>query len=155
MAFKAEFKVSDDDIDEINYKLSKLAKSEEIANKALRKGAPVMYKAILDLMPAYMGDGTTRHKAHKKHARNSQPLKTQYANLGFSLTNKKAFGYLYFPDQGQGTSKGNAQEFMETGADDAYKDIIDIIHEALDKELSQQILRKEETYAQIYYYRFQ
>lgn len=136
MAFKAEFKVSDDDINEINYKLSKLANAEEIANKALRKGAPVMYKAILDLMPAYGGDGTSRHKAHKKHARNSQPLKTQYENLGFSLSTKKAFGYLFYPDQGKGTSKGNAQEFMETGADDAYKDIVEIIHEALDKELS-------------------
>lgn len=134
MSLKAEFKVKEEDIDELNYKLSRLANAEEVANKALKKGASIMYKYILDLTPAYVGD--RKHKAHAKHARNSQPYKTTYQNLGFSLSTKKAYNYLYFPDQGEGTSKHNdPQEFFATGADDAYKDIIEALRNAFDEAL--------------------
>lgn len=69
----------------------------------------------------------------KRHAKSSDPLTgDMQTETTLYIHSHKPFHYLYFPDQGQGTSKGQAaHEFMETGVDNRYdqvvNDLIDIL----------------------------
>ena len=74
--------------------------------------------------------------AKKKHAKLSNPLNKVFENLGFNVATKKAFSYLFFPDQGQGKAKKKgAQKFFENGAKKSYDEITKKLIEDIEKNL--------------------
>ena len=91
-----------------------------------KKGAVQVNRSIVNLIPV------SRAKK-KKHAKSSNPLTNKIFNLGFTVKSKPAFNYLFFPDQGEGTSDGNDPlNFMENGLNAEYDNIIDGILKSLE-----------------------
>lgn len=127
MAVKYELKK--DDLEKINQMLSKIdGDTEKIVNDSLKSGADVMSESIVNLMPV--------SNAKKKHAKLSNPLNKVFENLGFNVATKKAFSYLFFPDQGQGKAKKKgAQKFFENGAKKSYDEITKKLIEDIEKNL--------------------
>ena len=74
----------------------------------------------------------------KVHARNSNPLIGEMQGVSsLYIHTKKPYHYLYFPDQGEGTSKRSpAHEFMEGGVDNQYDTVVNGLIDALIRELN-------------------
>lgn len=74
----------------------------------------------------------------KKHAKHSNPLKSEMqTETTLYIHAPGKYHYLYFPDQGQGTSKGQApHEFMETGVDNRYNQVVNDLIDILIKDLN-------------------
>lgn len=73
---------------------------------------------------------------NKKHAKNSAPFtEDMEGNLSIYIHTKKPYHYLYFPDEGEGTSKGQEPHyFMEEGMERKYDEIVNgLLDSLLDK----------------------
>jgi len=83
---------------------------EEVINDVLHNEAgQLIHDEIKRLMP--------RSDRQKRHAKDSNSLLIQGGNLSVTVSTKKAFQYLYFPDDGTNTRRhvGNQQFFMSGG----------------------------------------
>lgn len=99
-------------------------RAENVTNNYLHtQGADIAATHITDILPVSRSGMSARAKIH---AKNSRPFQTDTFNLGFSIRAKRKFGYLYFPNEGLGTSLGHEpQQFMERGLEQATPIIID------------------------------
>ena len=70
---------------------------------------------------------------NKKHAKNSAPFtEDMEGNLSIYIHTKKPYHYLYFPDEGEGTSKGQEPHyFMEEGMERKYDEIVNGLLDSL------------------------
>lgn len=99
-------------------------------------GANIGVRAITSLLPT---SGRT-WKGKGKPAKSSNPFQSDFVNLGFSIRSKKKYNYLYFPDQGSGTSlKNNPLEFMDKGLDKVYDDIVDGLLKGLKIKIEEEL----------------
>lgn len=83
---------------------------EEVINDVLHNEAgQLIHDEIKRLMP--------RSDRQKRHAKDSNSLLIQGGNLSVTVSTKKAFQYLYFPDDGTNTRRhvGNQQFFLNGG----------------------------------------
>lgn len=93
--------------------------AEKVSNEVLKnKGGKLMMQSIIGFMPI--------SKRNKRHAKTSNPLKTDYFNLGMrtyarggAANSKGSFGYLVFPDEGRGPGNPVEQRFFERGGERA------------------------------------
>lgn len=69
----------------------------------------------------------------KKHAKTSAPLTgDMQGNLSLYIHTKKQWHYLYFPDEGEGTSKGQPpHDFMGEGVEKQYDTVVNGMLDAL------------------------
>lgn len=94
--------------------------TEEAINDVLHNQAGDMAQAeIFRLMPR-------SNKKKGKHAKDVQSLQNITGNLSVTVTTKKKFGYLYFPDDGTNTKRhiGN-QQFFARGGEAVQDDIVE------------------------------
>lgn len=104
--------------------------SERMVNDVLKsKGAKKAVQSIIGFMPI-----SNRNKAH---AKNSNPLKEIFINLGFEITPKPRFRYLVFPNDGRGRSNPVRQQFFESGLEKVTDSILDDIVLALEEASNQ------------------
>ena len=132
MSVRFEFDYSQ--LRELEEKLKKIpSKTEQTINDVLHKtGVKIVQDNIIDHMP--LSD------KKKKHAKNSNPLRSKNFNLGFEIMPKRQFNYLVFPNKALGTSLGNrALEFMETGLELSTEDIIEKINQEIDKKMREEL----------------
>lgn len=130
----ASFSLDDKDIDRLvtaikNYE----GHAEEALGNYLRNEADEIFRpSIENLIPVSNRD--------KKHARNSAPLTgDMQGNLSLYIHTKKAWHYLYFPDEGEGTSKGQApHDFMGKGVEKEYDTVINGMLDSLINEWDKQ-----------------
>jgi HK97 gp10 family phage protein len=98
--------------------------AEEIINDVLHNEAGTLIQdAVKRLMPK--SDVNKR-----RHAKNSDSLVNVNGNLSVTVTTKKQFQYLYFPDDGTTTRRhvgknGRPQEFFYKGGEAVQDEIID------------------------------
>lgn len=123
-----DFRINQSDLDSVLDAVQLFPdNSEDAINKYLKEtGAPRVNKSISNLIPVSSSN-------KKKHAKENNPLTNKIFNLGFAVKSKTAFNYLYFPDQGEGTSSSNDPlNFMENGLNAEYDSIIDGILKSLE-----------------------
>lgn len=84
-----------------------------------------------------------RSNVNKVHAKDSKWWNQVSYNLAVGIENKtsgkNSFYYLYFPNTGTGTSKGKAQEFMETGLNAQYDNIVNDMIEKLLENINKEL----------------
>ena len=128
-----EFSLKDDDIKRINDSIMSYGTdAESIINSYLREVASHL---AVDSIKIRIPASNKSWKGKGKSARSGNPFVTDFVNLGFKIRSKTAYNYLYFPDQGEGTSKNkNPLEFMDKGLDSVYDTIVDGIIKKLVRE---------------------
>ena len=95
---------------------------EEAINDVLHnQGGQLIHDEIKRLMP--------RSDRQKRHAKDSNSLLIQGGNLSVTVSTKKAFGYLYFSDDGPNTRRhvgknGVPQEFFKRGGESQKEEIL-------------------------------
>nr|BDD47234.1 hypothetical protein 8 [Bacillaceae bacterium] len=132
MSVRFEFDYSEVKI--LEEKLQKLpGETEKTINDILHKtGVRIVQDKIISRMPV--------SDKNKKHAKLSNPLRSENFNLGFEIKPKRQFNYLVFPNNALGTSYGGTpQEFMETGLGLSTKDIIEEINQEIDRKLKEEL----------------
>ena len=98
--------------------------TEEIINEVLHNdGGQLLPAAIQRLMPV---SDVKPWKGKKPNAKNSNSLMQVNENLSVTIKSKKAYQYLYFPDDGSSTKRhaGN-QQFFRRGGESQKDEIID------------------------------
>lgn len=96
---------------------------EETVNDVLHNYAgPILEEEVMRLMPA----SKRIWKGKKKAASKTKSLMIVKENLAVVVKPKKAYQYLYFPDDGSNTQRhvGNKQFFKRSG-ENKKKDVID------------------------------
>lgn len=79
-----------------------------------------------------------KHKKTMKHARDAKWFLKKEYNLGINIKNKKDYYYLYFVENGLGTSsRTGGVDFVERGFNDIYQQIADGLIHCLDWEEKQ------------------
>lgn len=74
----------------------------------------------------------------KASAKATQPFSQKNGNLYVEVKNKKAYGYLYFPDDGSNTKNHvGAQQFMLRGAETEKEHILNLCLAEMEKEWSE------------------
>lgn len=97
--------------------------AERTINDVLHNEAGTMIQeAVTRLMP--------RSDKNGRHAKDSNPLTNINGNLSVTVTTKKKFQYLYFPDDGTSTKRhvgkgGRPQEFFRRGGEAVQDEIVD------------------------------
>lgn len=127
------FSIKNDDIDRLQKQMALFGEqSESLINDYLREiGAKRTIESITSTLP----ESGRKWKGKGRPAKTGNPFKSDFVNLGFSIKSKKKYNYLYFPDQGKGTSRNNQPlEFMDKGLDAVYEKIINEILEILNIE---------------------
>jgi len=127
-----DFQIKEEDLKPLIDKLESLPpKVDDDINSYLEQtGSKNAKNAIMDLIPI----GSHLFKGHESHAKNSQPFSIEMEHLGFKIKTKNSYKYLYFPNEGAGTSKNKgAQNFMEKGIEKEYSELIKGINQVLDK----------------------
>lgn len=107
--------------------------AEEALGSYLKNEADEIFRpSIENLIPVSDKD--------KKHARYSAPLTGEMqGNLSLYIHTKKAWHYLYFPDEGEGTSKGQfPHDFMGEGIEKQYDTVVNGMLDALINEWDKQ-----------------
>jgi HK97 gp10 family phage protein len=98
--------------------------AERTINDVLHNEAGTMIQeAVIRLMPR-------SDKSKGRHAKDSSPLTNINGNLSVTVTTKKQFQYLYFPDDGTSTRRhvgksGRPQEFFRRGGEAVQDEIVD------------------------------
>ena len=98
-----------------------LTNTEKIINDVLHNEAgALIQEAVKRLMPR-------SKKSKGKHAKDSDSLINVNGNLSVTVTTKKKFQYLYFPDDGSSTTNhaGN-QQFFYKGGTSKQSDVIEL-----------------------------
>lgn len=122
------FEIDQKDLDNVLDAIQSFPGNSEITINSYfeETGAPQVNKSIVNLIPVSSAK-------KKRHAKSSNPLTNKIFNLGFAVKTKSAFNYLFFPDQGEGTSSSNDPlNFMENGLNAEYDSIIDGILKSLE-----------------------
>ena len=123
------FDLKEEDVIKLQQAVSKFGEgAEEVIGEYLENEANEIFsESIISLIPV--------SEKGKKHAKFSAPLTGDMEGvMSLYIHTKKPFHYLYFPDSGEGTSKGDAHEFMEKGVDNQYDTVVNgIIDGLLDK----------------------
>ncbi|MDD3185946.1 MAG: hypothetical protein ACOX1S_05335 [Anaerostipes sp.] len=117
-------------------KFSDGSEAEKVINDYLNgEGAERIKEKVMNLLPE---SGRT-WSGKKAGAKSAQPFtQVQEENLSVTVKTKKAYQYLYFPDDGTNTKKhvGN-QQFMFGGARDAEPPIINELIDRILKKLEE------------------
>ena len=107
------------------------------------EGAEVLSDSITNHIPVSTGRYAAhrnlqkkyKHKKAMKHARDAKWFLKKEYNLGINITNTKDYYYLYFVENGLGTSlSGGGVDFVERGFNDVYKQITDGLINCLEWE---------------------
>ena len=124
------FTLKDEDVNELIESIKKFTGNAEdaIAETLENKVADILKTSIEGLIPV-----SNRNKTHAKY---SVPFTDDMqGKLSVYIHTKKAYHYLYFPDEGEGTSKGQApHDFTTEGVEKEYDNAINILLEALINE---------------------
>ena len=116
----ATFTLDDKDIDRLTNAIKNFeGEAEKAIGQYLEsKADDIFQKSIINLIPV--------SEANKKHAKNSAPLTgDMQGNLSLYIHTKKQWHYLYFPNEGEGTSKGQPpHDFMGEGLDKKYDEVV-------------------------------
>lgn len=121
-----KFELDEKDVEKLTEKIKSFSGDAERAiNDYLRDiAAPSFDKAIENLLPI--------SENGKSHAKGSDPFENEFFNMGVNVKSKKEFWYLYFPDQGDGTSLNRgARFFMQKGIDAEYGNTVNGMLDAM------------------------
>lgn len=123
----ATFTLDDKDIDRLTNAIKSFeGEAEKAIGQYLEsKADDIFQKSIINLIPV--------SEANKQHAKTSAPLTgDMQGNLSLYIHTKKKFHYLYFPNEGEGTSKGQEpHDFMGEGLDKEYDTVVNGLLDAL------------------------
>ena len=121
------FELNDGDIEKLVTSIQNYSgNAEQAIGNYLENELPGIAKpSIQNLIPV--------SNRNKKHAKNSAPFtEDMEGNLSIYIHTKKPFHYLYFPDEGEGTSKGQEPHyFMEEGMERKYDEIVNGLLDSL------------------------
>lgn len=109
-----KYSLNDEQLEKLIYAVDNDAQAAEtaISNYLATDGQRLIKSSIVNLIPV--------SNRQKKHAKNSNPLQHNSYNMSVVIYPKKQFYYLYYVDQGLGTSTGRQPaEFMERGLEQA------------------------------------
>jgi hypothetical protein len=105
----------------------------EFITQGVTKYIPVStgrYSAHANLKRKY------KHKKTGAHAKNAEWYQTNKFNLAINITNIRDYYYLYFVQNGLGTSeRTGGVQFLDLGIDSVYAKVLEGIHEALNREV--------------------
>lgn len=123
----ARFTIHDDDINKLIESIQAFeGNAEEAMGTYIENTLPGIAKpSIQNLIPV--------SDRNKPHARYSAPFTEDMdGRLSIFIHTKKNWHYLYFPDEGEGTSKGQQpHNFMEEGLEKEYDTIINGLLDSL------------------------
>ncbi len=121
------------------------SKDMDILQEKLRRTVPDAEKTINTYLAGKgteeLISGVTKYtpvsNREKKHAKNSMPYKAKPGNLRVNISTKPEYGYLYFPDAGDGTSRKNPvhEGFMQDGVEFVYENVVNGLLEAVERIL--------------------
>lgn len=114
-----KFEMKQEDLNKIEESILEYGEnSEKVINDYLNSVAKNKFMtAIKDYMPV--------SNRNKNHAKTSNSIDSISYNLALVIKTKSKFNYLYFPQTGEGTSKGkNPNDFMEKGINKEYDNVI-------------------------------
>lgn len=124
------FTLKDEDIEKLIDAIKGFAGDAEnaISDALENKVAEILKNSIENLIPV-----SDRNKTHAKY---SAPFTDDMqGKFSVYIHTKKAYHYLYFPDEGEGTSKGQmAHDFTGEGVEREYDSAINILLDALINE---------------------
>ena len=124
------FDLKDEDINKLIEAIRDFTGNAEdaIADALENKVAEILKNSIERLIPV-----SDRNKTHAKY---SAPFTDDMqGKFSVYIHTKKAYHYLYFPDEGEGTSKGQmAHDFTGEGVEREYDSAINILLDALINE---------------------
>lgn len=127
----AKFELKSKDVDILQEKLRRtVPDAEKTINTYLgEKGAEELIGGVTKYTPVSNWE--------KKHAKNSMPYKAKPGNLRVNISTKPEYGYLYFPDAGEGTSSKNPvhEGFMQDGVESVYENVVNGLLEAVERIL--------------------
>lgn len=127
----AKFELKSKDMDILQEKLRRtVPDAEKTINTYLAgKGAEELIGGVTKYTPV--------SNREKKHAKNSMPYKAKPGNLRVNISTKPEYGYLYFPDAGEGTSSKNPvhEGFMQDGVESVYENVVNGLLEAVERIL--------------------
>lgn len=126
------FSIKDEDVERLQQAVKNFGEgAEEVISEYLENNADEIFRdSITLLIPV--------SDREKKHAKHSAPLTGEMqGKTSLYIHTKKPFHYLYFPDQGEGTSKRNMpHEFMEHGVDNKYDTVVNEMIDRIIEELN-------------------
>ena len=124
------FTLKDEDANKLIESIKEFAGNAEdvIAQTLENKVADILKTSIEGLIPI-----SNRNKTHAKY---SAPFTDDMqGKLSVYIHTKKSYHYLYFPDEGEGTSKGQmAHDFTGEGVENEYDNTVNLLLDALIKE---------------------
>lgn len=127
----AKFELKSEDMDILQEKLRRtVPDAEKTINIYLaEKGAEELIGGVTKYTPV--------SNREKKHAKNSMPYKAKPGNMRVNISTKPEYGYLYFPDAGEGTSSKNPRHegFMQDGVESVYENVVNGLLEAVERIL--------------------
>lgn len=120
-----------DDVMRLENSLQKLSKgAETIVNEVLHgEGVEILTDDVVKLINI--------GKRGAPHAKTSNPFKADKFNLGFTITTKKAFGHLVFPDEGRGVRNHMEQNFSGKGLLSATPKIVTKLEEIIKRKIEE------------------
>ena len=123
----AAFSLNDDDINKLIEAIQSYSgNAEDAIGEYLESEVPDIVKpSIKNLIPV--------SEKGKKHARSSAPFtEDMEGKLSIYIHTKKQWHYLFFPNEGEGTSKGQMpHDFMGQGVEEEYDTLVNGIIESL------------------------
>lgn len=126
----ASFSIHDEDVNKLIESIQRFqGDAEDAIGQYLQNDVPQITKpSIQNLIPV-----SDRNKAH---ARTSAPFtEDMEGKLSIYIHTKKQWHYLYFPDEGEGTSKGQApHNFMLEGVENEYDTLVNGLLDSLINE---------------------
>ena len=126
------FEIKQEDLERLTQAIMDYGEgAENVINQVLQGEASDVFKeAITRLIPV-----SNRNKLHAKYR---NPVKADIqGNMSLLLHTPKPNGYLYFPDEGEGTSlHRGARDFMGKGVESKSDDVINAILEQLQSDLN-------------------
>ena len=126
----AYFELKSEDVQKLQQAIQQYGgNAEKTINELLNSEVKEIFiKSITNLIPV--------SEKGKIHAKTSNPLRGDMkGNLTLYIHTNSKFHYLYFPDEGEGTSKGKGpDDFMGRGIDAEYDNVMNRILEKLQNE---------------------
>ena len=126
----ASFSLNDDDVNKLIEAIQRYEdNAEDAISNYLETEVPSITKpSIQSLIPV--------SDRNKKHARTSAPFtEDMEGKLSIYIHTKKQWHYLYFPDEGEGTSKGQMpHDFMNQGVENEYDTLVNGLLDSLINE---------------------
>lgn len=105
------------------------------------EGAELITQGVTKYIPVSTDYIQVQGKQYKRkktgtHARDAKWYQTNKFNLAINITNIRDYYYLYFVQNGLGTSeRTGGVPFADKGIDSVYAKVLEGIHEALNKEV--------------------